>query len=82
MVEPVNMLVCQAVGNVRRLDLSLKMVTARKAHGRVSGYYRNSIKLIQLKKPRFWRGFFLKGAGQILRYAENRTTPTAIKRVH
>ena len=48
------------MGNVRRLEISLKMVTARKAHGRVSGYYRNSLKLMQLKKPRFWRGFFGK----------------------
>ena len=67
MVEPVNMLVCQAVDNVSRLDLSLKMVTTREAHGRVSMYYRNSIKLILLKNPRFG-GVFLKGARQVLYY--------------
>lgn len=58
MVEPVNMLVWQAVDNVSRLDLSLKMVTTREAHGRVSMYYRNSIELIRLKKPRFGGVFF------------------------
>jgi hypothetical protein len=40
------------------VDRSLKMVITLSSHGQVSGYYRNPIRIIQRKKPRFWRGFF------------------------
>ncbi len=68
MVELVNMLVSQVVEHVRRVDLLLKMVITPSSHGQVSGYYRNTIRIIQRKKPSFWRGFFLKGARQVLYY--------------
>ena len=51
MLEPVNMLVWQAVGNALRVDLSLKMVSTPKTHGRVNGCFRNPFKVTQHKSP-------------------------------
>jgi hypothetical protein len=50
------------------VETSLKMVTAQKAHGRVNGYFRNTLRITQHKAP-LLAGLFLQ---TLMRYTHLR----------